>query len=56
MTLVWQDIVVTLVSAGAAAMLVQRVVGLVRPRRRTTPSCDACDRCASGPRQSSRPV
>jgi hypothetical protein len=48
MTLLVQDVLVTLLAAGAFALLVQRVAGVVRPRS-GPPACGSCASCAPRP-------
>jgi hypothetical protein len=48
MSLLLQDVIVTLFSVGAAAMVAQRVFGVFRPQRTKTP-CATCTTCTPSP-------
>jgi hypothetical protein len=48
MTLLLQDVIVTLLSAGALALLVWRVVGVLTPAS-GSPACGSCSSCAPQP-------
>jgi hypothetical protein len=50
MSLLFQDIIVTLFSLGAAATLLTRLATLVRPRSGRS-ACDNCNACAPPPTQ-----